>query len=100
MIILAVSIIAIWALIELKRFKHKLFAMFLIGAILFFYLSSAIVFKDQDVNYKSVEGVTSAVKLYFSWLGSIFTNMKTISSHAVKMDWKSNEDIETFEKDK
>ena len=100
MIILAVSIIAIWTLIELKRFKHKIFAMFLIGTILFFYLSAAVVFKDQDVNYKSIGGLTSAGKLYFSWLGSIFSNMKSISTQAVKMDWKSNEDLENFEKDK
>ena len=34
--VVAVAVIAIWILIEAKRMKHKIFAIFLIALILFF----------------------------------------------------------------
>ena len=35
-----------------------------------------------------------AGKIYFSWLGSVFFNLKTITTHAVKMDWGDNSSLE------
>lgn len=92
--IIAVLIIAVWVVIEMKRMRHKLFAVFLIGLILFLYISSAFVFKEQDIEWKSVSGVIKATKIYFSWLGSAFGNLRSITSYAIKMDWKINKTIE------
>ncbi|MFH1787565.1 MAG: hypothetical protein ABH811_02130 [archaeon] len=92
--IVAVSIIGIWIIIEIKRTKHKLFAIFLIALILFMYLSFSIVFKGQDINWKSASGIMEASNLYFSWLGSAFGNVKSITGYAAGMDWNSNETIE------
>jgi len=91
--IVAALIIFIWIVIELKRVRHKVFAIFLILLILFLYFSSSFVFEGQDIDFKSISGVTDASKLYFSWFGSIFTNLKTITTNAIKMDWKNNETI-------
>lgn len=88
--IVAALVIAIWIVIELKRVRHKIFAMFLIGLILFLYFSSAFVFKEKEVDLQSITGITSAVKVYFSWLGSIFVNLKSITSNAIGMDWEGN----------
>jgi len=90
-LILAVLIIAVWLIIEAKRFKHKLFAIFLIGLILFSYFSFISVFKEQQIDFKSISGITSAGKLYFSWLFSVFGNFKTITMNVINMDWKLNE---------
>ncbi len=90
-LVLAVLIIAIWIVIEMKRLKHKLFAIFLIGLILFGYFSFTFSLRGQDLDLKSVSGVMEASKIYLSWLGSSFGNMKTITSNAIKMDWRSNE---------
>lgn len=76
-------------LIELKRFKHKVFAIFLICLILFAYISSTIVFKGQDINFKSASGLSKASNLYFAWLGSFFGNVKTATGNVIKMDWGS-----------
>ena len=88
--ILAAVIITIWVLIEAKRMKHKIFAIFLIGLILFTYLSAAFVFQGQQVDYKTVPGLISAGKVYMSWLTTVFVNMKVITTDAIKMDWKTN----------
>ena len=83
-------IIAIWVVVEVKRMRHKAFAIFLIVLILFLYISSTFVFKGRDIEFNTVSGMTIAAKLYFSWLGSIFGNIKSITTSAVKMDWKGN----------
>ncbi len=89
-LIVAVVVIAIWVLIEVKRLKHKVFAVFLIALILFVYISGTMVFKGQDIDYQSVSGMSDAAGIYFSWLGGIFSNFKSITSYAVDQDWESD----------
>ncbi len=90
-------VVLIYALVEFKRMRHKVFAMVLIGLIVFSYISAVVIFKDEDVDLKSVSGIISATRLYFSWFGNIFVNVKTITTNAVKMDWNSNKSIEDFQ---
>lgn len=89
--VIMISIIAIWILIEIKRLKHKVFAVFLILLILFTYISFSVVLKNQDINVKTVPGAIEAGKLYFSWMGSMLGNLKSITMYAIKKDWKGNE---------
>jgi hypothetical protein len=91
--IIAGLIITIWILVEVKRMRHKIFALFLIALILFLYLSANIVFQSHEIDFKTVSGLTSAGKLYMSWLGSAFGNVKSITTNAIKMDWKGNATI-------
>jgi len=93
-VVLSVLILAIWVLIEIKRLKHKLFAISLITLILFTYVSFSITLRNQDIDFKTISGITKATKLYFIWLGSLFGNMKTITFNAIKMDWGVNESVE------
>ncbi len=86
-------VIGIWILVEVKRLKHKVFAVFLIGLILFSYFSFATIFKDSDINFKSADGLIEAGRIYFSWLTSLFVNFKTITINAIKMNWGLNESI-------
>lgn len=89
--IIAALIIAIWVFIEMKRMRHKVFAIFIIALILFSYISFTVVLKDSNVELKTIPGMIDAGKLYFAWIGSMFGNMKSITTYAVKMDWKGNE---------
>ena len=88
LLVIAVLLIAIWVIFEVKRFRHKLFAIFLIVLILFTYLSFTAVLKGEDLDIKTVSGLKEAGSLYVSWLGSIFGNLRSITTHAVDMDWK------------
>jgi len=89
--IIGILIIAIWVVIEMKRMRHKIFAIFLIVLILFTYLSFTLVMKKHDVNLKTVPGIIEAGGLYLNWVGSLFGNAKSITTHAVKLDWTGNE---------
>ena len=88
--IIVALIIAIWIIVQIRHMRHKIFAILLIALILFLYISSSFVFKGQDIDFKTVSGMMTAAKLYFSWFGSIFVNIKSITASAIKMDWKSN----------
>jgi hypothetical protein len=65
--------------------KHKLLAIFLIALILFSFFTFNSSFKDKDISINNVSDLGKVVKIYFSWLGSIFANLKTISGQAVKI---------------
>jgi hypothetical protein len=93
-IILLIIVVGIWVFVEVKRFKHKIFAVFLIILILFTYISFAATIKGKDINFKSVEGLKEAGQLYFSWIGSVFVNIKTITSNAIHLDWSAKKTIE------
>ena len=67
MLIVAVLIIGIWVIVETKRMKHKVFAVFLIGLILFSYFSFAFVLREKEIDFKSIDGIKIAANLYVSW---------------------------------
>lgn len=92
--VVAVLIIGIWILIELKRLRHKMFALFLIGLILFLYITMSFTFKDQNINFESTDGIIKAGKIYFAWIGSAFQNVKTISGNALNMDWSTKNETD------
>jgi len=86
--VIAVLVIFIWFFFEIKRMRHKLWAIFLIGLMLFTYISFTASLKNNDVELNSIGGVIDAGKLYISWLGGVFMNVKSISAYAVKQEWK------------
>ncbi len=89
-IIIALVVVLIWIFLELRRFKHKFFAIFLIVLILFSYFGFVVTLKGKNIDYKSVDGIQNVAKLYFVWMGGIFKNFKSITAHAIKLDWKGN----------
>lgn len=93
-LVLCIIVVGIWVLIEVKRLKHKIFAIFLIGLILFSYFSFAAIFGESDINFKSIDGITEAGQIYFSWIYSLFGNFKTITTNAISMNWGVNETID------
>ena len=90
LLVLGILILTIWIVIEVKRLRHKMFAIFLICLLIFLYASGHFVFKGHEIDYGSVSGLIEAGGLYFAWLGSLFTNVVSITSHAVQMDWATN----------
>lgn len=99
-IIIAALVAAIWIIIEIKRLKHKIFAIFLIGLIIFTYLSFTTAIKDQDLDLKSVSGLSTATKLYFSWLGNAFQNVKSVTTYTLKQNWSEVDESVTKDQEK
>ena len=70
-----------------RNMKHKSYAIFVMLFIIFLYVSGSLVIKKGGINVYSFNGLIQGIKLYFSWLGSLFGNLKTMSGEAVKMEW-------------
>ena len=90
LIVVSVLILGIWVMVELRKFKHQLWAFVLIALILFAYISFTLTTRNQDIDYTSFSGIMKSVKIYFSWLGSLFVNFKSIVGHAIGLDWGTN----------
>ncbi len=89
-LIIAALIAAIWIIIEVKRMKHKIFAIFLIAIILFLYFSFTLATNGKELDFKSIEGIKSAGQIYLSWLGGFFSNVKTLAGNVIHLNWKGN----------
>jgi len=85
--ILAALVAGIWVIIEIRRFRHKIFAIFLIILIILSYWSFFAVFKNQELELTTISGIITATKVYFSWLFSIYENFKSLTMNAISMDW-------------
>jgi hypothetical protein len=88
--IIVVLIIAIWMIFGFKRIKYKFLVLFLMALVLFSIFSFNSAFKGKDLSVNNISDLGKIIKVYFSWLGNVFTNLKTISGQAVKMDWQGN----------
>lgn len=86
-IIIAVIVILVIVLFKMKEIRHKFGAMAVIVLILFFLLTFSQVAFQPGVDFKSFGGVMSAAKIYFSWLGQVFGNIKTITGNVINLDW-------------
>ena len=87
LIVVSILILGIWMMVELRKFKHQIWACVLIALILFAYLSFTLTTRNHDIDYTSFSGIMRAIKIYFSWLGSVFVNFKSIVGHAIGLDW-------------
>ncbi len=85
--IIALFALGIMAIINLKAFKHKIFATAIVCLILFIYLSSSYVLADKNINLATISGLEEATSVYLTWLIDAFGNVKSITTNAVKMDW-------------
>ncbi len=91
MFIVAIFVVLIWLYTELKRFRHKIWGFFLIVLILLTVFGFAVSTKGHDLNLTNFDGIKTAGALYWSWLGGIFGNAKSLTSHATNLDWKGEE---------
>ncbi len=96
--IIGILVVVIWVVIEMKRMRHKIFAVALIALILFTYFSFNSVLNRSDIELNSAGSIIDASKLYFSWLGAIFGNFRTVTANAINLDWKGEN--KTLEKNK
>lgn len=83
---------------QTHHIKQRYTAIVVVVLLLVFYISFVQVTKGHDIDYSSMDGVQSAAKLYFSWLGTMFVNLKELSGNAVKMDWDANKTLDDLGK--
>jgi len=86
-LIVAILIVLAFIFLRISHMKHKLFLIIIIMFLLFFYTTGSSVLSGQNVDWKSFSGIEKAFKVYFSWLGGVFGNLKVLTTNAIKMNW-------------
>ena len=94
LIVILALVAVIWFIAEFQKIKHKIWAVVLIVLLVFGYLSFTIVLRDQNIDYTSPAGLMQAGKVYFVWMGSLITNIKAMTMHAINLDWSSPDEEE------
>ena len=89
-IIIAILIVLVLMFLKFRHIKHRLFAVLLIVLLIFFYTTATKLFSEQQINLKSFDGIVSAGKIYFSWLGHAVKNIVEVTNNVIKMDWAGN----------
>ena len=70
--------------------KKNLFPIFAIGILLFFSFSFYHIYKTNDFDLTSYNGVLGAGKVYFGWFGNLFSNVGRVTGCAMHQDWGGN----------
>ena len=92
-IVIGAMILFLYLFLQFRKsehFKTKLYAVVIVLLLLFVYISGASIVEKNKLNLATSDGISSFVKLYFSWLGNAFENTKSLTGNAVKMDWNGN----------
>jgi hypothetical protein len=90
LLVVLVALIAIFVVskfIHFRHIRHRISAIVLILLVLFLYTSIAGVVSKNDIDLKTPKGIFEAGKVYLSWLGQTFTNLKELTGNAIKMEW-------------
>lgn len=100
LVFLAVAVLAVvvLAFTQFSHMKHKLNTLFIVGLLLFFVVSGAVVFNGKNIDYSSPNGIFEAGKLYLSFLGVMGKNVFSITNNAIKMDWNPDLTINNTKK--
>ena len=83
-------VIVILTIIKLTHLKHKVYAVAIVLLLLFFYLSGSYIVEEKNIDLSTGEGILKAGGVYLGWIGHIFSNAKSLTGQAIKMDWKGD----------
>ena len=90
LIVIIALIAAIFLFVKVKYLKHKLSWVIILVLVLVFYIGFLASTAGENIDFSTFEGSQTAIKLYFTWLGNSFSNMKSLTGEAVKLDWGTN----------
>ena len=94
-LIVIILVILAFVFLRMNHQRHRMTLILLLIFLVFVYFTASHVFKQYDINWKSVSGIEKGAKVYFAWLGGAFGNLRTLTSNAIKMDWSQKNRTDT-----
>lgn len=95
---LVILVYAVFKFSHVSQAKQKYTIIFALAVILLIYFSFMHVANSAKIEVNSMAGFQKAVGLYFSWLGTTFSNLKSLTGHAVDMNWNINQNTTSVKK--
>lgn len=87
-IIAVIVIVFVFMKVASKKQEIAVKLAFVIFMILI--LTIGYVFVKTDPQLNEPVGIVGFGKTYFLWIGSIFTNLKILSTNAVNLEWEAD----------
>jgi len=82
-------IMVVFLAFKWNNLRTKTAYIFIFLGVSFLLLTGYLIFSGNEINLSSVEGISSAAKIYVSWLGHAGSNIIKVSSYALNQEWKS-----------
>lgn len=86
-ILIAVFVIILIVVVKFKELRHKFGFLFIVAIFLFLGITIWQVYKANNLNLDTFDGLVSAGRIYFSWLGQVFANLKGITGYVIGQPW-------------
>ena len=96
--VIAVLLVAAIIALKMNKLRHKVWIIALIVLALFLYMSVTLVYRENELEINTVEGILRSAKIYVGWLGNSFQNLRVVMGNVIKMDWTSSKNISFFNK--
>lgn len=74
----------------LQMVRDNFFYVVMIGIFIFLAISLTTLHAKHNFDFTSYEGLIQAGKVYFGWLGNVFSNMGKITGYALQQEWVTN----------
>jgi len=82
--VITILIVLIFVVIKFKEIRHKFSFLFIVFLLLLLVFSLSFAYSQENVDLSSLDGVISAGKIYFSFLGGIFDKTRSITGYAIE----------------
>lgn len=89
-VIIAFIIGSVIAIIKIANEKQAIAIKVLLVGFVFFLVTAGYVYIKYDVDLSNFSDIAAATKIYFSWLGQIWGNVKGIGGHVIDQQWTIN----------
>lgn len=86
-ILIGILVVVLFLIIKFREGKHKFSFVIILLVLLFLGISFWNVYSVHKLNLTTFDGTVNAGKVYFSWLGGLFSNTKAITTYAIKQNW-------------
>ena len=82
--VITILIVLIFIVIKFKELRHKFSFLFIVFLLLLLVFSLSMAYSDKNVDLSTLDGIVSAGKVYFGFLGGIFDKTRSITGFAIQ----------------
>jgi len=92
-IITALLIVVFFVVFKYKEARSRIGLLTALIVILIVGVSFWWVYSSHNLTLNSFDDFVETGKVYFSWLGGIFGNAKTLTTYAIRQNWSMDSKI-------
>lgn len=88
LVVIIFIVLVIFIAFKWNNLRTKTAFLFIFLGVAFLLLTGYLILSGKDINFSSVDGISSAVKTYVSWFANAGSNIIKVSTYAFHQEWK------------